>query len=74
MSTIRDVAKLANVSTATVSRVINHDTKYKLTDATKERVWDAIRELNYSLPAKIPNAGRRHPLRPCSTKSAASSA
>ena len=54
MSTIRDVAKLANVSTATVSRVINHDTKYKLTDATKERVWDAIRELNYSLPAKPP--------------------
>ena len=39
MSTIRDVAKLANVSTATVSRVINNDTKYKLTDATRKRVW-----------------------------------
>lgn len=58
MSTIRDVAKLANVSTATVSRVINNDTKYKITDATKKRVWDAIRVLNYSLPAKPPK--RKH--------------
>lgn len=52
MSTIRDVARLANVSTATVSRVINNDTKYKITDATRNRVWDAIRALDYSLPAK----------------------
>lgn len=58
MSTIRDVAKLANVSTATVSRVINNDTKYKITDATKKRVWDAIRVLNYTLPAKPPK--RKH--------------
>lgn len=54
MSTIRDVAKLANVSTATVSRILNNDTKYKITDETKQRVWDAVRALNYSLPAKPP--------------------
>lgn len=54
MSTIRDVAKLANVSTATVSRIINNDTKYKITDATRNRVWDAIKALNYVLPAKPP--------------------
>lgn len=54
MSTIRDVAKLANVSTATVSRIINNDTKYKITDATRNRVWEAIRLLNYTLPAKPP--------------------
>ena len=58
MSTIRDVAKLANVSTATVSRVMNNDTKYKITDATKKRVWDAIRVLNYTMPAKPPK--RKH--------------
>jgi len=52
MSTIRDVAKLANVSTATVSRIINNDTKYKITEATRNRVWDAIHTLNYTLPAK----------------------
>lgn len=54
MSTIRDVAKLANVSTATVSRVINHDSKYKITDATKNRVLDAIKALDYSIPARSP--------------------
>lgn len=54
MSTIRDVAKLANVSTATVSRVINNDTKYKITDATKNRVLDAIKALDYSIPTKGP--------------------
>ena len=59
MSTIRDVAKLANVSTATVSRIINHDTKYKITEETRSRVWDAIRALDYSLPAKPP---RRKPV------------
>lgn len=54
MSTIRDVAKLANVSTATVSRIINNDTKYKITDATRDRVLDAIRTLNYKLPENPP--------------------
>lgn len=47
MSNIRDVAALAGVSPATVSRVINHDTVYKMTDETRERVWKAIAELNY---------------------------
>lgn len=47
MSTIRDVAALANVSTATVSRVINNDTTYKMTDETRAKVWQAVTELNY---------------------------
>lgn len=50
MSTIRDVAAMANVSTATVSRVLNHDTKYKMTPETRERVWKAVAELGYKAP------------------------
>lgn len=45
MVTIRDVADKANVSIATVSNVINHNCK--VADQTAQRVWDAIRELNY---------------------------
>lgn len=53
MSTIRDVAKLAQVSTATVSRVINNDSTYKMTESTKNKVWDAVRTLNYQTNSRI---------------------
>ena len=46
MSTIRDVAAHAGVSIATVSRVMNNDTTYKITEETRDRVWKAIVELN----------------------------
>jgi LacI family sucrose operon transcriptional repressor len=45
LATIKDVAKTANVSVATVSRVIN-DRGY-LSDAVKEKVAKAMRELDY---------------------------
>ena len=44
--TISDVARLAGVSTATVSHTINN-TRY-VSDETKERVYQAIRELGYT--------------------------
>ena len=45
MPTISDVAKLANVSTATVSRVLSHSGNVK--KETAERVLEAIQKLNY---------------------------
>ena len=51
MSTIREVAALAEVSISTVSRVMNNDTTYKITDETRDRVWKAIVELDYKAPA-----------------------
>lgn len=44
-ATIFDVAKLADVSIKTVSRVVNHEPNVR--ESTKERVDDAIAELNY---------------------------
>jgi LacI family transcriptional regulator len=47
MSTIRDVAKRAGVSIASVSRILNNDPEYKATPQTRERVFQAIAELDY---------------------------
>lgn len=45
MPNIKDVARLAGVSVATVSRVINHDSK--VSDASREKVLLAIQEIGY---------------------------
>ena len=50
---ISDVAARAAVSTATVSHVINNTRK--VTEETKEKVWQAIQELGYS-----PNVSARN--------------
>ena len=50
MTSITDVARLAGVSTATVSRVVS-EAPYAVSAATRERVLDAARELDY-----VPNA------------------
>src|SRR5512139_380067 len=43
--TLQDVARLAGVSTKTVSRVVNN--QGEISDATRQRVQSAIAELNY---------------------------
>lgn len=53
MATIQEVAKLAKVGVATVSRVINKTGYVK--EETKERIENAIKELNYT-----PNAVARN--------------
>ena len=58
MSTIRDVAALAGVSPATVSRILNHDTTYKMTTETTERVWKAVADLGYKAPTSTQNQMR----------------
>jgi LacI family purine nucleotide synthesis repressor len=46
MATIKDVARIAGVSTTTVSHVINK-TRF-VAEATQERVMQAVKELNYA--------------------------
>ena len=46
MPTIKEIAKACNVSVATVSNIINH--KGSVGDATRERVEQVIREMNYT--------------------------
>ena len=51
MATILDVANEANVSTATVSRVLNGS--YAVTAAKRERVMAAIERVGYQIPNRI---------------------
>lgn len=48
MVKMTDVAKRANVSVATISRVLNN--KEDVSDETRKRIWEIIEEMNY-----IPN-------------------
>ena len=52
MATILDVAKEANVSTATVSRVLNGS--YSVTDEKKRRVMEAVEKVGYQIPNRLP--------------------
>ena len=46
---ISDVAKAAGVSSATVSAVVNNPpgSQIRVSDATRERIWDVVNELGY---------------------------
>ncbi|MBQ6383709.1 MAG: LacI family DNA-binding transcriptional regulator [Clostridia bacterium] len=47
MASIRDVARMAQVSPATVSRILNNNQTYKTTDETRRNVLRAVAELGY---------------------------
>lgn len=47
MATIKDIAEKANVSTATVSRILNKDETLSVTEATRKRVLQVVDELDY---------------------------
>lgn len=46
--TIKDVARMANVSQSTVSYILNHtQASQRISDQTKQRVWIAVEQLGY---------------------------
>lgn len=58
MANIREVAKKAGVSIASVSRIVNLDPDYHVTLETRERVLNAVEELGYQPKA---NYKKRRP-------------
>ncbi|RXZ79866.1 LacI family DNA-binding transcriptional regulator [Paenibacillaceae bacterium] len=50
MATIRDIAKLASVSSVTVSRVLNRDNTLSVSDDTRQRILSIAEGLNYQTP------------------------
>lgn len=47
MASIRDIAKEANVSPGTVSRVLNNDPTLSVADTTRERIHDIAKRMQY---------------------------
>jgi DNA-binding LacI/PurR family transcriptional regulator len=58
-ATIKDVAKKAGVSTATVSFVLNDNPNETISEAARKRVLDAARELNYHPSAAAAGLARK---------------
>ena len=58
-ATVRDIAKQAGVSVATVSYVLNDKEGTKISDATRKKVLQVANLLNYSIPDKYKNINAR---------------
>ncbi len=52
MATIKEIAEMAGVSAATVSRVLNFDDTLNVQDETKQRVFEAAERLEYQVRSK----------------------
>ena len=48
MTTLSDIAKVAGVSSAVVSRIVNDDKTLRVSEDTRQRVLKAIDELDYT--------------------------
>ena len=53
MATLKDVADLAGVSVTTVSRFLNNDANFVVTEETKNNILKAVKELNYTKKKNI---------------------
>ncbi|MDO4620393.1 MAG: LacI family DNA-binding transcriptional regulator [Lachnospiraceae bacterium] len=47
MATIKDIAAIAGVSMATVSRVLNHDSTLNVQEETRQRIFETAEKLEY---------------------------
>lgn len=56
MANIRDVASKAGTSITTVSKVLSNDPSFKVTEATKESIYQAVKELDYVFNKKTKGA------------------
>ena len=52
MATIKQIAERANVSMATVSRVLNQDERIAVSTEVRNRIFDIAHELGYIPPKK----------------------
>ncbi|MCR5024649.1 MAG: LacI family transcriptional regulator [Lachnospiraceae bacterium] len=58
MATIREVAREAGCSIATVSRVMSGDSMFRVTEETKQRIDEAVKKLDYRPPVRAVKRAR----------------
>lgn len=61
MSTIKDIANLAHVSSATVSRVLNQDDTLSVSAETRKKILTAAKKLDYTKHQKSKAKAVKHP-------------
>lgn len=69
MATLKDIASLAEVSIATVSRVLNQDESLSVTEETRHRILTAADELGYTRHQKAVILRKRNTRLPLSNGS-----
>lgn len=52
--TLKDVAQKAGVSVTTVSLVINHKSDSRISESTRNKVWEAVKEVGYQAARVVP--------------------
>lgn len=57
MTSIREIARKAGVSPATVSRVLNRDKTFSIKDSTRQKVLNLAKSLHYELKPNRPSSG-----------------
>lgn len=60
MATIKDIAEKAEVSIATVSRILNFDETISVSEGTKKKIFQIADELNYVTPRKRRNSKQEY--------------
>lgn len=59
MTTLKDIAKKAEVAASTVSRILNYDPTLSVSESTRRRVFKVAESLNYTKPTRKHTASQR---------------